>query len=617
MTFDDGASQAVFSSSGEEDGEIDKSLEMHSKAAVLGPGPQLVMPSLSLPSSRPFTERGSRMGNFRVLVAGRKGAGKSTLIRRLLDHCSDVVHSDPPHTVSEVAISHNISLVETSASTKRLSEWKNDTDEDSHRSRRPSAGSIRLERNIMFMEIDTLEAHTQGHMVDSSLNEITAFIHSLWSRSLAVQQLNSIQLLELFTGGGGQQIDVLIYVIKDQLLAKESDLIAKLSGLTNVVPILCAGDSFQARSSMESSLTNMDAECVLLTHGEKPLQISNRPRPITLACQKDNLKTQKMEPNSCSRDCGGYNELLRDLFDPTVISKLRHASVKKLIRHHHVMAQDPSTSQVLDGSSATDDDRTPHLSTTCAPPMEASLTCSTISSPSGVLVPLPESSFYKTGSPALSAHTIDSSSRIPSGLELARLQEHELTPTSEIKEIRLAKWALDLQYSLNADNERKQRRWAYPQSSATNSASKGMIVRTENAPAAEVARLKRALAPAACAHRSALCSPDVTDPLGLMALGRRLRGPSLTTAVRMAGIGAALATIAVVCLRSWSTIYGFFPASWTREHAPTHNAVPFVAGPSGFGPAMQDASTIFGVQPVDMWDAFTSQVKAWVVVVPR
>lgn len=31
------------------------------------------MPSITMPSRRPFTDRGKRLGRFKILVAGRKG----------------------------------------------------------------------------------------------------------------------------------------------------------------------------------------------------------------------------------------------------------------------------------------------------------------------------------------------------------------------------------------------------------------------------------------------------------------------------------------------------------------------------------------------------------------
>lgn len=62
----DDASQAIISSG---DDDKDVGLEMQSS----GVAPQLVMPSIKMPSRRPFTERGKNMGRLKVLIAGDSG----------------------------------------------------------------------------------------------------------------------------------------------------------------------------------------------------------------------------------------------------------------------------------------------------------------------------------------------------------------------------------------------------------------------------------------------------------------------------------------------------------------------------------------------------------------
>ena len=64
---DDTGSQAIMSSEEEEDA-VEPSIGIHDAA------PQLIMPSIKMPSRRPFTDRGRQMGRFKVMVAG----GKST-----------------------------------------------------------------------------------------------------------------------------------------------------------------------------------------------------------------------------------------------------------------------------------------------------------------------------------------------------------------------------------------------------------------------------------------------------------------------------------------------------------------------------------------------------------
>ena len=64
--MDDIASQAIVSSGDEE-------REVGSELIDSGSAPQLVMPSIKMPSRRPFTERGKNMGRLKVLIAGDSG----------------------------------------------------------------------------------------------------------------------------------------------------------------------------------------------------------------------------------------------------------------------------------------------------------------------------------------------------------------------------------------------------------------------------------------------------------------------------------------------------------------------------------------------------------------
>jgi len=61
---EDGESQAIMSS-GDEGGEPPSDSQ--------GISPQLIMPSITMPSRRPFTERGKNMGRIKVLLAGASG----------------------------------------------------------------------------------------------------------------------------------------------------------------------------------------------------------------------------------------------------------------------------------------------------------------------------------------------------------------------------------------------------------------------------------------------------------------------------------------------------------------------------------------------------------------
>lgn len=62
---DDTSSQAVVSS--EDDAEAGDPPPL-----IQNSQPELIMPSIKMPSRRPFTERGKRLGKFKILVAGSK-----------------------------------------------------------------------------------------------------------------------------------------------------------------------------------------------------------------------------------------------------------------------------------------------------------------------------------------------------------------------------------------------------------------------------------------------------------------------------------------------------------------------------------------------------------------
>lgn len=72
LSTDETGSQAVLSS--EDD-------ECKAPATVQDSQSELIMPSIKMPSRRPFTQRGKRLGRFKIMVAGQKGMLQSiTLI---------------------------------------------------------------------------------------------------------------------------------------------------------------------------------------------------------------------------------------------------------------------------------------------------------------------------------------------------------------------------------------------------------------------------------------------------------------------------------------------------------------------------------------------------------
>ena len=65
-SMDEGGSQAIASSE-------DDDVEPQSQSSMQDSVPQLIMPSIKMPSRRPFTERGKCLGRLKVLLAGDSG----------------------------------------------------------------------------------------------------------------------------------------------------------------------------------------------------------------------------------------------------------------------------------------------------------------------------------------------------------------------------------------------------------------------------------------------------------------------------------------------------------------------------------------------------------------
>jgi len=71
-SVDEAGSQAL-TSSGEDEEEVDETMLAEGAQTQTESLPQLVMPSISMPRRRPFTERGKNIGKLKIMVAGTKG----------------------------------------------------------------------------------------------------------------------------------------------------------------------------------------------------------------------------------------------------------------------------------------------------------------------------------------------------------------------------------------------------------------------------------------------------------------------------------------------------------------------------------------------------------------
>ena len=236
-SMDDGfASQAIASS---EDDDMDSPSEIQDSA------PQLVMPSIKMPSRRPFTERGKGLGRLKVLIAGDSGTvlyviytiqdvgaehgigvGKTSLIKSIVQTCEDIVHVDPLSSVSlsverlqprkskskqdKTLYKSTDSITEVYASTKPYPPWWSEIEESKILRRRKSMGDTVLERNLCF--VDT-PGYSRGMSITEGIESVTRYVEGQWHKTCSMTSSTESELLSMLSGNGGTQVDVVLYLI--------------------------------------------------------------------------------------------------------------------------------------------------------------------------------------------------------------------------------------------------------------------------------------------------------------------------------------------------------------------------------------------------------------------
>jgi hypothetical protein len=211
---DDNSSQAIASSE-DDDPELE--------SAVQDSSPQLIMPSIKMPSRRPFTERGKAIGRCKIMVAGGKGtrwsvcckclvadvflgSGKTSLIKSIVQVCEDIVHVDPWSSSNATPASSTglrQTTTEIHASTKPFPAWWSDVDESKILRRRKSMGDAVLERNVCFVEVGSSEK------ADSAIR----YLEQQLQRAVFASTNSSNDFIGLLSGRGGAQVDFILYLV--------------------------------------------------------------------------------------------------------------------------------------------------------------------------------------------------------------------------------------------------------------------------------------------------------------------------------------------------------------------------------------------------------------------
>ncbi|RJE26059.1 hypothetical protein PHISCL_01584 [Aspergillus sclerotialis] len=430
---DDLSSQAV--ASGEEDNDPVEALTSNPDTVS-----QLIMPSIRMPTRRPFTERGKAMGRLKVAVAGSPGSGKTSLIKSLVQACEDIVHIDPlfplspdhRHRRSHPQSRHDHSqsspvISEFYASTKPYPSWWTDLEDSRVLRRRKSTGDIILERNLCFVDTPQSSLNQNGQT-----DAIVQYIRQQLLRTFSALDSSMIDFQNMLAGNGGSQVDAILYLISEETLVRDIECMRKLCDLTNIIPVIAKADLLSSNQiSSLKSLFNKQAECTALktfNFGDLPPEGANELGPLppfAVSSAKSNdddtmdastlMSPDYVQPLAPSELC----LLAQKLFDRDNISWMRHSAAKKLAQKHWQAYRSQDTAQgssFVNGQSSVSGFISPNSSVY-----------------TGSLVSLPG-----TSSPSYT---------------LARITDY--THREEmVAQVRLAKWALDLQQSLQNERER-------------------------------------------------------------------------------------------------------------------------------------------------------------------
>ncbi|KAI5460065.1 hypothetical protein BGZ63DRAFT_426013 [Mariannaea sp. PMI_226] len=218
--------------------------------------PQLIMPSLTVPRRRPFSHVGKSLGKLKIMVAGRPGIGKTSLVWSLAQRCEHIVHVDQAEPTKSTHVS------EFYASSRPHPWWKTDSTAAMSYARRKSltTGEM-LDRNVCFAECPGRSSGFPGSWQDLS------YVKSHLT-TLLTKPMDDSDLFALLNAGGAPIVDALLYLIPHQGLDDEDvDYIRNAQKMTNVIPVLARVDELSdadvemARQSIIQSLAEENLEC--------------------------------------------------------------------------------------------------------------------------------------------------------------------------------------------------------------------------------------------------------------------------------------------------------------------------------------------------------------------
>jgi hypothetical protein len=250
-----------------------------------------------------------------------------------------------------------------------------------------------------------------------------------WLRAMTAVNAANFDLEGMLGGDGGSQVDAVLYLVSEDTLAADIDCIQKLCELSNVIPLIAKADLLSASqiSALKKSFTvdSRTAGIKPFLFGDIPFSeeqddcASQPPFAVSSAYSNDddNMDASAlMSPDYVQPLVQSELKLLIEkLFDQDNLAWLRHSSARKLVKNRDAFVS--STAPSLSPGPS-------------------------LVRPSG-----------SGGATALQVLTSYPANGATSGFTMARLADYTQSE-EKLAQVRLAKWATDLQRSLQ--NERKR-----------------------------------------------------------------------------------------------------------------------------------------------------------------
>ncbi|PKY03958.1 hypothetical protein P168DRAFT_172118 [Aspergillus campestris IBT 28561] len=310
---------------------------------------QLIMPSITMPSRRPFTDRGKSLGRLKLLFAGVSGSGKTSLIRSIVQTCEDIVHVDPLLSEPSPMVSHrspspsqpgtpSAGIAEVYASTKPYPPWWSDLEDSRVLRRRRSTGDVVLERNICFVDTPSNTLSRAGQT-----DAIIQYMQQQLYRASSSVHLSNHDFQNMLAGNGGLQVDAVVYLLAEDTLPTDVECIRKLCEWTNVIPVISKSDLLTADqlSSLKSAFYSQTQTAAIQPFvfgdgspgGADGLE-TRVPFAVSSAKSSDDevmdastlMSPDYVQPLATSE----LDALVQQIFDADNVAWIRHSAAKKL-----------------------------------------------------------------------------------------------------------------------------------------------------------------------------------------------------------------------------------------------------------------------------------------------